>query len=256
MSHAPRADVGKKLSVIVFLRDDIYELLHFEDKNKITENNVARVEWDNPGSGLTLKNLMERRFGELANQAGDVAWDRVFEEAREMPGHQTKYAHICDRTFLRPRDMIKFCNETLNAYKTAHEPDKFDNPEVIAARPAYSTYLLRELDDEIAKHVPLYREYLEVLKRVGNVQFQPTKFREEWEKRSALDQSDPLTALEQLFEFSVIGYLKSGGGGGGSKYVWRYLEPGAKFDPAAETFRVHAGFKEALDLVYGAGKET
>ena len=51
----------------------------------------------------------------------------------------------------------------------------------------------------------------------------------------------------------MIGYLKTGGGGGGSQYIWRYLDPGAKFDPAAETFRVHAGFKEALDLVYGTG---
>ena len=60
-------DAGKKLSVVVFLRDDIYELLHFEDKNKITENGVVRVEWDEAGGELTLRSLMERRFGELAD---------------------------------------------------------------------------------------------------------------------------------------------------------------------------------------------
>ena len=103
-------------------------------------------------------------------QAGNVNWDEVFDESHEMPGRQTKYRHICDRTFLRPRDMIKFCNETLNAYKkSAERSEKFDNAEVIAARPAYSTYLLRELDDEIAKHVPLYKDHLEVLKRIGSV---------------------------------------------------------------------------------------
>ena len=247
-------DVGKNLSVVVFLRDDIYELLQFEDKNKITENGVVRVEWDEAASDLTLKSLMERRFGELAMQSGNVPWDEVFDESREMPGRQTKYAHICDRTFLRPRDIIKFCNETLSAYKSSGErSDKFDNAEVIAARAAYSTYLLRELDDEIAKHVPLYKEYLEVLKRVGSVQFPIAKFREEWKKRLVLADQDLMLALEELFEFSVIAYLKTGGGGGGSKYIWRYLDPGAKFDPAAETFRVHAGFKEALDLVYGTG---
>src|SRR5262245_16327379 len=53
----------------------------------------------------------------------------------------------------------------------------------------------------------------------------------------------------------VLGHRipEAGGGGGGSKYVWRYLDPTARFDPAADTFRVHAGFKEALDLVYGTG---
>jgi hypothetical protein len=110
-------DSGRSLSVVVFLRDDIYELLQFEDKNKITENYLVRVEWNQAGSELTLKSLMERRFGELGGIAGNIPWDQVFDESNEMPGRQTKYAHICDRTFLRPRDMIKFCNETLAAYK-------------------------------------------------------------------------------------------------------------------------------------------
>ncbi len=241
----------------MFLRDDIYELLHFEDKNKITEDELTRVEWDRSGSPYTLKSLMERRFGELTGSAENFDWDQVFDETREMPRRQTKYAHICDRTFLRPRDMIKFCNETLAAYKeNAEHGEKFDNADVIAARPEYSLYLLRELDDEIAKHVPLYKEYLEVLKRIGSVQFSPDDFAMQWATRGALRGEDWQPALEDLFEFSVIGYLKSGGGGGGSKYVWRYLDPGARFDSAAEALQVHAGFKEALDLVYGAARST
>jgi hypothetical protein len=60
-------------------------------------------------------------------------------------------------------------------------------------------------------------------------------------------------ALRNLFEFSIIGYLKTGGGGGGSGYVWRYLDPRARFDEAAGNFRVHAGFKEALGLKKGGG---
>ena len=49
-------------------------------------------------------------------------------------------------------------------------------------------------------------------------------------------------------------YLKLGGRGGGSEYVWRYLDPRARFDEKAETFWVHAGFKEALDLKTGGGE--
>jgi hypothetical protein len=245
-------EAGRRASTIVFLRDDIYQLLQFEDKNKITENNVSRVEWNSPGSALTLKNLMERRFGQVFTGEGSTAWDQVFDEGREMPSRQSKYAHICDRTFLRPRDMIKFCNEVLRAH-TARAPDgahtRFDNEDVIAARERYSDYLLRELDDEIAKHVPNYQEYLEVLKTVGNVQFTSDDFEVAWTGRPRLDNKEWQHGLESLFEFSVIGYLKSGGGGGGSRYVWRYQDPRGRFDAAAETYRVHAGFKEALDLV-------
>jgi hypothetical protein len=244
-----------RLSVVVFLRDDIYQMLQFEDKNKITENYASRVEWYKTGGALTLMELMERRFGEVFQSQDTLAWDEVFDETKEMPGRQTKYLHLCDRTFLRPRDMIKFCNEVLASYKaTRHDEeaqDKFDNAAVIDARERYSEYLLNELDDEIAKHVPDYKEYLEVLKAIGSLQFAPSDFAEAWAKRPSLKGREWQRGLEELFEFSVVGYLKSGGGGGGSKYVWRYLDPRARFDQAADTLRVHSGFKESLDLVLG-----
>jgi hypothetical protein len=71
-------DASKKMSIVVFLRADIYQLLQFEDKNKITENNVSTVEWNRPGDALTLKSLMERRFGEVFDGGGTRAWDAVF----------------------------------------------------------------------------------------------------------------------------------------------------------------------------------
>jgi GTPase SAR1 family protein len=244
-------DAGKRLSVVVFLRDDIYDSLHFEDKNKITENNVSRIEWKISGTGLTLKSLMERRFGEVLYGSGTAPWEAVFDEGREMPGRQRKYNYICDRTFLRPRDMIKFCNEILAAYQQDGSQNLLDNEQVLAARYSFSEYLLNELDDEIAKQAPLYKDYLEVLKSVGRMQFTSGQFNEAWSRRSELADKSSSEALRQLFEFSVVGYLKPGGGGGGSRYVWRYQDIRSRFNYDAETLRVHPGFKEVLDLVSG-----
>ena len=42
--------------------NDIYDNLHFEDKNKITENFLSMIEWDTPKTEKTLKTLMEKRF--------------------------------------------------------------------------------------------------------------------------------------------------------------------------------------------------
>ncbi|MFI9246962.1 P-loop ATPase, Sll1717 family [Streptomyces sp. NPDC053086] len=246
-------DRGKKLNVVVFLRDDIYQDLQFEDKNKITENFSELVQWHESIGGLTLKRLMESRFGRVLGGDGSeaISWEMVFDETREMPSRQTKYKHICDRTFLRPRDIIKFCNEVLAQYKQPifATGEQFDNQVVHEARSGYSDYLLNELDDEIAKHVPQYKEYLEVVKELGSLQFALEDFRSTWARRASLSDVDPIFALGQLFEFSVVGYLKPGGRGGGSEYVWRYRDPRARFNASSEVFRVHAGFKEALDLV-------
>lgn len=248
---------GKKLAVIIFLRDDIYELLHFEDKNKITEHFMARVEWDTGrDEALSLKSLMELRFSRLLGGDGTrFLWPSVFDDDKQMPSRQSKYQHICDRTFRRPRDMIKFCNETLSAHRRLGTTgSRFVNGDLIAARPSYSAYLLSELDDEIAKHVPDYQRHLEVVQTIGREIFEREQFSETWAKRPYLADQDPNDALQRLFDFSVLGYLKTGGGGGGSKWVWRYIDPSptrAILPADATTLRVHPGFKEALELVKG-----
>src|SRR5208283_4463262 len=70
---------NKKFAVAVFLRDDIYGYLQFEDKNKITENFSSLIEWDTPRTRNTLKDLMEKRFRALLGQGSEeVKWEDVF----------------------------------------------------------------------------------------------------------------------------------------------------------------------------------
>lgn len=242
---------GKRLNIVVFLRDDIYQDLRFEDKNKITENYMVRVLWDERSEGMTLRHLMESRFNQVikSDSLSSLSWGDVFDETREMPSRQTKYKHICDRTFQRPRDMIKFCNEVLINHNRSESIGRFSNDSIHAARDSYSDYLLNELDDEISKHVPNYREYLEVLKSIGSEKFSYDSFTEFFFARNSIQSEDPRRALEELFEYSVVSYLKPGGRGGGSEYVWRYKDPRARFDSTIDSFRVHPGFKEALDLI-------
>lgn len=258
LSHLA-ANCGKKFSVSVFLRDDIFQRLRFEDKNKIAENCMSRIEWDSERTQWTLKDLMEKRFGQALEIDSSGSWNVVFDESHEMPRRQTKYQHILDRTFRRPRDIIKFCNLVLSEYKRrgGSSSGKFENQDVANARPAYSDYLLNELDDEIFKHVSQYEEYLEVLKGLGTLQFSRADFEGSFSARvhHPANGAAPTDALKALFDFSVVSFLRVGGGSGGSQYVWRYLDSRAQFDETAETFRVHPGFKEVLGLKLGGSGE-
>ena len=116
---------GKQMSVIIFLRDDIYNSLKFEDKNKLTQASAPIIEWDVPGSH-TLKELMERRLTQVLrdNEDEKVKWEDVFDEKQLMTGKQSKYNYITDRTFLRPRDAIQFCNEIITQIERLRSIDE------------------------------------------------------------------------------------------------------------------------------------
>jgi hypothetical protein len=67
-----------------------------------------------------------------------------------MRGSQGKWNHILARTFLRPRDVIRFLNTALASAKERNgESLIFTNEDIVASREDYSAYLKRELDDEI-----------------------------------------------------------------------------------------------------------
>lgn len=244
-------DSGNKSSVVLFLRDDIYRILEFEDKNKITENAMSLIEWDVRNSPWKLKGLLERRFAATLNDGNPCCWDDVFDESQQMTGRQSKYQHILDRTFCRPRDAIKFANEVLKEYKRRNpdNKEKFQNEDIIAARVNFSEYLLKELGDEIFKHIPEHRDYLDILKSLDALQFDNKEFSKVCSLRpDLLGDSFPTNILRNLFEFSIIGYQKTGGVGGGSAFIWRYLDPTIRFDEAATSFRIHPGLMEALGL--------
>jgi len=245
-------DSGRLLNVIVFLRDDIYERLNFEDKNKLTESALSRITWDAPGLPHTLKQLMERRIAKVLDVDPSGAWEVAFDEAKEMAGHQTKYQHITDRTMLRPRDMIKFSNAILDVHKlNAGRGVQFANEDVAGALKGYSDYLLNELADEVFKHIDGYRRSFDLLRELEALQFSMDEFEQVCQKRNDLIEAGhgPKEILAELFEFSVVGFYQPGGGGyGGAEYVFRYKSPQASFNPNAGNYQVHLGLQKALGL--------
>jgi hypothetical protein len=242
---------GRQLVVSIFLRDDIYEVLHFEDKNKITENYLSLIEWDTPRTPKTLRSLMEKRFRMVLGPS--ATWNEVFDETKEMPGHQSKYQHILDRSYLRPRDIIKFTNSILSQYKlragSGTVGSKFENVDLNNARSEYSNYLMNELDDEIHKHLPHYEELMELLRSIGVWQFNVDDFQRHLHENQRLAGRNLKDMLEEMYEFSLIGFYRPGGRGyGGSEYVFKYKEPKTRLDTTATRVRVHPGLIEVLGL--------
>lgn len=221
---------------------------------------MSLIEWDTPRTDKSLKSLMEKRFQEVLGQGPEeiVSWEDVFNEDQEMPGRQSKYQHILDRTYLRPRDIIKFTNSILDRYKKriangTHvngESTKLSNVDIHDSRTDYSNYLQSELEDEIPKHMPEYRKYLDLLRSIGGWQFDRSLFQARTDTRKDLIGDEHFgVILEKLYDWSIIGFYRVGGRGyGGSEYVFRYRERQTKFDSTASRLRVHPGLVEVLGL--------
>jgi hypothetical protein len=234
--------VGTSVNTVVYLRSDLWDDLEFSDKNKISQTSALHLSWD-PDALLRLVNA--RLDAKLAH---GVTWDAI--AAPElMRGSQSKWNHVLSRTFLRPRDVIKFLNAALEKAKArAEEPLIFSNEDIVDARDTYSRYLKDELDDEILPHWGKWEEALQACSAISTITFEREQFVREYEqRRSGSNTFSADDALERLYRFSVIGYERRSGYGG-SSWAFQYTDPEAGWDRSATRFKVHLGLKEYAKL--------
>jgi hypothetical protein len=244
---------------VAFLRSDIFDTLHFGDKNKLADNNVVHLRWNDSlvYQDSSLKELIDHRIKEeLQLPEGSNYWSAAF-DGQVMRGTQHKFAHIASRGYLRPRDVIKFCNCALKEAKLRIKADataehRIINSDLRKSRRAYSQYLLKELDDEIAPSYPTWQQELELLRRIGFEKFSFAQASEAYKQVAAevgltlkLEQ-----ALEMFYRYSIIGVERTGrtGEGSGYYYHFRYMDESIRLEPGARSYMVHRGLKQALEL--------
>ena len=117
------------------------------------------------------------------------------------------------------------------------------------ARVEYSEYLLKEIDDEVHKHLPDYERYLDVLRAIGQWQFEKTIFENSYTTHYPTGTLTAIQALEALYDHSFIGFYRAGGRGfGGSEYTFSYRDSRTRFDTTATRFRIHPGLIEVMGV--------
>lgn len=247
--------------VVLFLRSDIFNNITFQDKNKIKDNLVVFLDWDagKEEGNLSLKQFIAIRIKNALKLSSDdfnSCWNAIFDNSK-IGRNQFKWNHIAERTFLRPRDIIKFLNLAIDQANKRIEcnPDSeclIINEDINGIKEKYSTYLFEELKDEISGKYTDYERYLEILREIHVLTFTKLDFQSKYDiinKRYPLKESCD-TVLERLYEFSIIGFYKPGGGGyGGSEYRFQYTSDYQRFNQNASKYKVHLGYKEYLELI-------
>ncbi|MEL0211890.1 MAG: hypothetical protein VW891_15145, partial [Novosphingobium sp.] len=84
---------------------------------------------------------------------------------------------------------------------------------------------------------------------IGYMTFDKSSFAEKYKGRRT--NSNPVAeserALEILFNYSIISYLRPRPSGG-TDWIWKYKQPDQNFDPNADRFKVHLGLQDFANL--------
>ncbi len=200
--------------VVLFLRTDIFELLRFGDKGKLSQDTES-IEW----SDDALVSMVNKRIASACPVHVDAAWDAVFSTER-MRQRTTIQRYILKRTMRRPRDLVAFCLEIKKVAKS-NGVAIATRTEVYKAEEAYSKHIHGELVDEMHKQLPDTDQYFAALNQVGHVKFNQAA----WAAAVlSVDPScaDPKVWLNHLYDYGVVGVPIVGGKAGGSKVEFVY----------------------------------
>ncbi|MCY8147813.1 P-loop ATPase, Sll1717 family [Bacillus inaquosorum] len=194
---------NNKLKVVPFLRTDIYETLHFNDKNKIYQDNATEIMWNED----SLNDMFVERITNYKPEQVDLELqnktDCLF-EVRYVRHGATPFKHIIRRSFLRPRDIIVYLNK-INETHTETKTGLFSSKDLYAAEKDFSVSIYNEIIDEWINQKPEIAELLAVLQNIGYQTFKYTDFESKYISAFTENSSKVKSELNFLFHNSIVG---------------------------------------------------
>lgn len=238
-----------KIFPIIFLRDDIYEIVRDADKNKWGDFKVD-LSWDED----KIKKLVAFRISRAINsECSDSlpfldAWSLMFGKQRirvgSGGGRIPTFDFIARSTLLRPRDFVAYLQ---NCATHAIEDGKKITPSVIKrVDKAFSNYLKDELVDELGAILPDISNIFNAISQLRKWNFKVQEIETAYAEQVAMGfikEKNVKYVLQNLFLFSVIGNTPRVG-----IYFFRYKNREARLN-FNERVVVHRGLFKALQII-------
>ncbi|EHS7462591.1 P-loop ATPase, Sll1717 family [Vibrio cholerae] len=236
---------------IVFLREDIFDVLSINDANKLREDCGALLHW----SKASLSNLMLRRinfYAERANAELVESIDLMFDK-KEMRQRTKPFNYLLKRTMMRPRDLISIMGRIIQTMRDkAEDPfledeityEKLEAESIYAAEPGYSDWLKQEILDEWSVQKPVVVQLFNAIQNNGSTNFTIEDLSRELKTLNIdVSHSEVLSHIRFLFDNSIIGFKL----GDSKEWKFKCFYPAQGFLDSTE-YRVHEGLVRALNL--------
>lgn len=241
---------GREFYPVIFLRDDIYDILVDPDKNKWVDFK-ADLGWNED----SLKNLLAFRISRAISPDAKIlpfesAWGLLFTGGGVKYGNMKKknlhpFTYITRSSQLRPRDYIKYI-QICSTLALERRTSKIYPAIVQDADVDFSNYLRGELEDEIHGMVPDIHAILDLFTILRKQTLRIDEFRsafDEANRGGKVKTKDFNFVLEVLFHFSVIGNQPKQK----NNQVFRYKAKGANLN-FGENIVIHRGLYRALQI--------
>ena len=237
---------------VVFLRDDIYSIVHDSDKNKWGDFKVD-LSWDKEKLQHLIAFRISRAFD---SSCSDIltfrdAWKLVFGEESVRYGTGARktistFDYITRSTLMRPRDFVVYLQSCADESVSL---DRFDpiGPRIIRkVDKAFSNYLRDELTDELFAILPDISRIFDTISQLRKWNFSITELESaygEQIQQGYIKEKNVRVVLQILYMFDVIGNVISH-----NRFVFRYQNRDARLN-FNERVVIHRGLFKSLQII-------
>lgn len=231
---------------VLTLRTDIFDNLADNDLNKY-DDFIIRLNWQADSKyNYSIRELINARINSSLNITDEDLWNLVCKDFDlKVPGpKKSVWRYLYTRTFERPRDMIKFLKYCQNT--TPKGLLTFEN--VKHAENNFSDWFYREIRDELQSHLPVWKESISGLSKIGKGILKTEDFKDvllndkEIVKYINNSNNSVEDLMETLFEFSIIGNLDEN-----NRWLFKYKDHDLTWN-SSRRLCIHFGLQKKLRI--------
>jgi hypothetical protein len=239
------------LRPVIFLREDIFDTLDLNDKNKLRSDCGQLLAW----SRESLSRLILDRVNFFARRAGQDEFSRIEQvfDREQMRQQRAPFDYISLRTMQRPRDFIRFFQLVKGDMKERLENPYDEEPvdevhlecqAIYNAEPAYSEWLLEELRDEWRVQFPRINELFSALQNYGSTTLTADNLKVSLEALNVMVGPTELNMyLRFMYDNSILGFRV----GKGQQWKFKSFFKSQGFIES-DLYKVHDGLHRGLSL--------
>ncbi len=240
-----------KLRPIIFLREDIFNTLDLNDKNKLSSDCGQLLAWTKD----SLSRLILERVNYFARKSGNSEFSSIEDifDKTQMRQQRTPFDYIMLRTMVRPRDFIKFFqlikknmqDRNSNPYdKENINAGKLECQSIYNSEPAYSEWLVEELRDEWRVQYPRINDLFAAIQNHGSTVLTANDLAKSLSALGLEPSTSDLNGfLRFLYDNSIIGFKI------GNSQQWKFkCFFNSQGFVEADLYKVHDGLHRGLNL--------